>query len=77
VLEAGTADFGIIASGAAYKYAREAFPKGLVLEARSFAPAALPEGHQALSLCLRASSSVEELDPYIEARQVRHAWPAR
>ena len=69
VLEAGTADLGVIASGVAYTYAREAFPKAWFLKLGMSYP--LPYRKVAK---LYASVSrvfvVEELDPFIE-EQVR------
>jgi indolepyruvate ferredoxin oxidoreductase alpha subunit len=67
VLEAGTADFGIIASGVAYQYAREAFPKAWFLKLGM--PWPLPV--QKVAQLYRAVSRVavvEELDPFIEDR---------
>jgi indolepyruvate ferredoxin oxidoreductase alpha subunit len=69
VLEAGTQDFGIIASGVAYEYAREAFPRAWFLKLGLSYP--LP--HRAVTRLFDAVSRVavvEELDPFIE-EQVR------
>ena len=69
VLEAGTADFGIIASGAAYNYARAAFPRAWFLKLGLSHP--LP--YQKVIRLYRSVSRVavvEELEPYIE-EQVR------
>ena len=69
VLEAGSADFGIIASGAAYAYAREAFPKAWFLKLGMSHP--LPYGKIAkLYQQVSRVAVVEELDPFIE-EQVR------
>jgi indolepyruvate ferredoxin oxidoreductase, alpha subunit len=65
VLEAGTADFGIISSGVAYSYAREAFPKAWFLKLGMSHP--LP--HQKIAKLYSSVSRVfvvEELDPFIE-----------
>ena len=69
VLEAGTADFGIIASGVAYTYAREAFPKAWFLKLGMSHP--LPYG-KVVRLYQQVSrvAVVEELDPFLE-EQVR------
>jgi len=69
VLEAGTADVGIIASGVAYTYAREAFPKAWFLKLGMSHP--LP--HRKVARLFQQVSRVavvEELDPFIE-EQVR------
>ncbi|HMK91965.1 MAG TPA: thiamine pyrophosphate-dependent enzyme, partial [Thermoleophilia bacterium] len=69
VLEAGTADVGIIASGVAYTYAREAFPKAWFLKLGMSHP--LP--YQKVAKLYASVSRVfvvEELDPFIE-EQVR------
>jgi len=69
VLEAGTADFGIIASGVAYTYAREAFPKAWFLKLGMSHP--LPyEKVAKLYGSVSRVFVVEELDPFIE-EQVR------
>ena len=69
ILEAGTADFGIIASGVAYSYAREAFPKAWFLKLGMSNP--LPYGKVArLYRQVSRVLVVEELDPFIE-EQVR------
>ena len=69
VLEAGTTDFGIIASGVAYAYAREAFPKAWFLKLGMSNP--LPYRKVAkLFESVSRVAVVEELDPYIE-EQVR------
>ncbi len=65
VLEAGTSDFGIVASGAAYAYAREAFPKAWFLKLGMSHP--LPYGKIAkLYQQVSRVAVVEELDPFIE-----------
>jgi indolepyruvate ferredoxin oxidoreductase alpha subunit len=65
VLEAGTADFGIIASGISYAYAREAFPKAWFLKLGMSNP--LPYGKVArLYKQVSKVAVVEELDPFIE-----------
>ena len=69
VLEAGTVDFGIIASGVAYQYAREAFPKAWFLKLGLSHP--LPFGKVArLYESVSRVAVVEELDPFLE-EQVR------
>jgi indolepyruvate ferredoxin oxidoreductase alpha subunit len=69
VLEAGTADFGIIASGVAYTYAREAFPKAWSLKLGMSNP--LPYAKIArLYEQVSRVAVVEELDPFVE-EQVR------
>ncbi len=69
VLEAGTADLGIIASGVAYTYAREAFPKAWFLKLGMSNP--LPyEKIVKLYRSVSRVAVVEELDPFIE-EQVR------
>jgi indolepyruvate ferredoxin oxidoreductase alpha subunit len=69
ILEAGTADVGIIASGVAYTYAREAFPKAWFLKLGMSHP--LPY-HKVARLFQQVSrvAVVEELDPFIE-EQIR------
>ncbi|MGZ4199339.1 MAG: indolepyruvate ferredoxin oxidoreductase subunit alpha [Thermoleophilia bacterium] len=69
ILEAGTTDFGIIASGVAYAFAREAFPKAWFLKLGMSNP--LPY-HKVAKLYESVSrvAVVEELDPFIE-EQVR------
>ena len=69
VLEPGTADFGIIASGVVYQYAREAFPEAWFLKLGMSHP--LPY-QKVAELYERVSrvGVVEELDPFIE-EQVR------
>jgi indolepyruvate ferredoxin oxidoreductase alpha subunit len=69
VLEAGTADVGIISSGVVYNYAREAFPKAWFLKLGLSYP--LP--YEKIVKLYRSVSRVfvvEELDPFIE-EQVR------
>jgi indolepyruvate ferredoxin oxidoreductase, alpha subunit len=69
VLEAGTADVGIIASGVAYTYAREAIPNAWFLKLGMSHP--LP--YRKIARLFRQVSRVavvEELDPFIE-EQVR------
>ncbi len=69
ILEAGTVDFGIIASGVAYTYAREAFPKAWFLKLGLSHP--LPYGKVArLYESVSRVAVVEELDPFFE-EQVR------
>jgi indolepyruvate ferredoxin oxidoreductase alpha subunit len=68
-LEAGTTDFGIIASGIAYQYAREAFPKAWLLKLGMSWP--LPvEKVARLYRSVSRVAVVEELDPFLE-EQVR------
>jgi len=65
VLEAGTAGFGIIASGVAYAYAREAFPKAWFLKLGMSHP--MPYGKVArLYQEVSRVAVVEELDPFLE-----------
>jgi len=65
VLEAGTTDIGIIASGAAYTYAREAFPKAWFLKLGMSHP--LPYRKVAkLYESVSRVFVVEELDPFLE-----------
>ena len=69
VLEAGTSDFGIIASGVAYAYAREAFPKAWFLKlglSHPFPYAKITRLYEHVSRV----AVVEELDPFFEM-QVR------
>jgi len=69
VLEAGTSDFGIIASGVGYAYAREAFPKAWFLKLGLSHP--LPYAKVArLYEHVSRVAVVEELDPFLEG-QVR------
>ena len=69
VLEAGSSDFGIIASGIAYAYAREAFPKAWFLKLGMSHP--LPYAKVArLYDHVSRVAVVEELDPFFE-EQVR------
>ncbi len=69
VLEAGTADVGIIAAGIAYTYAREAFPEAWFLKLGMSNP--LPYAKVArLYQHVSRVAVVEELDPFIE-EQVR------
>jgi indolepyruvate ferredoxin oxidoreductase, alpha subunit len=69
VLEAGTADLGIIASGISYVYAREAFPKAWFLKLGMSHPR--PYGKVArLYQQVSRVAVVEELDPFLE-EQVR------
>jgi indolepyruvate ferredoxin oxidoreductase alpha subunit len=69
VIEAGTADFGIIASGVAYAYAREAFPKAWFLKLGMSHP--LPYKKVArLYDSVAKVAVVEELDPFLE-EQIR------
>ncbi|HQJ97618.1 MAG TPA: thiamine pyrophosphate-binding protein, partial [Thermoleophilia bacterium] len=69
VLEAGTVDFGIIAAGVAYQYAREAFPKAWFLKLGLSYP--LPyEKVVRLYQSVSRVAVVEELDGFIE-EQVR------
>jgi indolepyruvate ferredoxin oxidoreductase alpha subunit len=65
ILEAGTTDIGVISSGVAYTYAREAFPKAWFLKLGMSYP--LP--YQKIAKLFRSVSRVfvvEELDPFIE-----------
>ncbi len=69
VLEAGSADFGIITSGISYAYSREAFPHAWFLKLGMSNP--LP--YEKIARLYRQVSRVavvEELDPFIE-EQVR------
>jgi indolepyruvate ferredoxin oxidoreductase alpha subunit len=68
-LEPGTIDFGIIASGVVYQYAREAFPEAWFLKLGMSFP--LPY-HKVAELYEKVSrvAVVEELDPFVE-EQVR------
>jgi len=69
VLEAGTTDIGIISSGVAYTYAREAFPKAWFLKLGMSHP--LP--YRKIAKLYHSVSRVfvvEELDPFLEG-QVR------
>jgi len=69
VLEAGSADFGIIASGVAYAYAREAFPRAWFLKLGMSHP--LPYAKVVrLYEHVQRVAVVEELDPFLE-EQVR------
>jgi indolepyruvate ferredoxin oxidoreductase alpha subunit len=65
VLEAGTADFGIIAAGIAYQYAREAFPKAWILKLGMSWPLPVQKVAQLYRAVSRVAV-VEELDPFIE-----------
>ena len=65
VLEAGTSDFGIIASGIAYQYAREAFPKAWFLKLGMSWPLPVQKVAQ-LYRAVSQVSVVEELDPFLE-----------
>ena len=69
VLEAGTADVGIIASGVAYTYAREAFPKAWFLKLGMSHPLPYRKVARLFQQVSRVAV-VEELDPFIE-EQVR------
>ena len=65
VLEAGTTDIGIISSGVAYTYAREAFPKAWFLKLGMSHP--LPYRKVAkLYDSVSRVFVVEELDPFLE-----------
>ncbi len=69
VLEAGSVDLGIIASGIAYAYSREAFPKAWFLKLGLSHP--LPyEKVARLYQSVSRVAVVEELDPFLE-EQVR------
>mgnify|MGYP000925445792 CR=1 FL=1 len=69
VLEAGSADFGIVASGVAYQVAREAFPKAWFLKLGMSWP--LPvEKIARLYRSVSWVAVVEELDPFLE-EQIR------
>ena len=65
VLEAGTADFGIIAAGIAYQYAREAFPKAWILKLGMSWPLPVQKVAQLYRAVSRVAV-VEELDPFVE-----------
>jgi indolepyruvate ferredoxin oxidoreductase alpha subunit len=69
VLEAGTADVGIIASGVAYAYAREAFPKAWFLKLGMSHPLPYRKVARLFQQVARVAV-VEELDPFIE-EQIR------
>ncbi len=69
VLEAGSSDFGIIASGVAYAYAREAFPKAWFLKLGLSHPLPYAKVTRLYDHVSRVAV-VEELDPFIE-EQVR------
>jgi len=69
VLEAGTADFGIITSGVVYQYAREAFPKAWFLKLGLSYPLPYQKVAQLYQHVARVAV-VEELDPFLE-EQVR------
>ena len=69
VLEAGTSDFGIIASGVAYTYAREAFPKAWFLKLGMSHPLPYAKVVRLYEQVSRVAV-VEELDPFFE-EQVR------
>jgi indolepyruvate ferredoxin oxidoreductase alpha subunit len=69
VLEAGTSDFGIIAAGVAYGYAREAFPKAWFLKLGLSNPLPYAKVVRLYEHVSRVAV-VEELDPFIE-EQVR------
>ncbi len=65
VLEAGTSDFGIIASGVAYEYAREAFPKAWFLKLGLSHPFPYAKVVRLYEHVARVAV-VEELDPFFE-----------
>ena len=65
VLEAGTADLGIITSGVAYQYAREAFPKAWILKLGMSFPLPVAKIAQLYRAVTRVAV-VEELDPFLE-----------
>jgi indolepyruvate ferredoxin oxidoreductase alpha subunit len=65
VLEAGTSDFGIIASGVAYAYAREAFPKAWFLKLGLSHPLPYAKIVRLYEHVSRVAV-VEELDPFFE-----------
>jgi len=65
VLEAGTTDIGIIASGAAYAYAREAFPKAWFLKLGMSHPLPYRKVVKLYDSVSRVFV-VEELDPFLE-----------
>jgi indolepyruvate ferredoxin oxidoreductase alpha subunit len=69
VLEAGSSDFGIIASGIAYAYAREAFPKAWFLKLGLSHPLPYAKVTRLYEHVSRVAV-VEELDPFFE-EQVR------
>jgi len=68
-IEAGTADFGIIAAGTAYQYAREAFPQAWMLKLGLSWPLPVEKIAQLYRSVSRVAV-VEELDPFLE-EQVR------
>jgi indolepyruvate ferredoxin oxidoreductase alpha subunit len=68
-VQAGTADFGIIASGVAYQYAREAFPQAWFLKLGLSWPLPVAKIAQLYRSVSRVAV-VEELDPFLE-EQVR------
>ena len=65
VLEAGTVDFGIIASGVTYQYAREAFPKAWFLKLGMSHPLPYAKIARMYDSVSRVAV-VEELDSFIE-----------
>jgi indolepyruvate ferredoxin oxidoreductase alpha subunit len=65
VLEAGSADLGIIAGGAAYSYAREAFPNAWFLKLGLSHPLPVAKVVRLYEHVSRVAV-VEELDPFIE-----------
>ena len=65
VLEAGTTDIGIISSGVAYAYAREAFPKAWSLKLGMSNPLPFQKVVKLYDSVSRVLV-VEELDPFIE-----------
>ncbi len=69
ILEAGTADVGIISSGVAYTYAREAFPKAWFLKLGMSHPLPYRKVARLFQQVSRVAV-VEELDPFIE-EQIR------
>jgi indolepyruvate ferredoxin oxidoreductase alpha subunit len=69
ILEAGTADVGVIASGVAYTYAREAFPKAWFLKLGMSHPLPYRKVARLFQQVSRVAV-VEELDPFIE-EQIR------
>jgi indolepyruvate ferredoxin oxidoreductase, alpha subunit len=65
VLEAGTADFGIVASGVAYAHAREAFPKAWFLKLGMSHPLPYAKVTRLYQQVSRVAV-VEEGDPFLE-----------
>jgi indolepyruvate ferredoxin oxidoreductase, alpha subunit len=64
-VQAGTADFGIVASGTAFQYAREAFPQAWILKLGLSWPLPVEKLAQLYRSVSRVAV-VEELDPFLE-----------